>query len=84
MRLHEDKELFEQVLTLTADSMKIDAAIIEKDYFVTMLLQEIARRQPAKHLVTLKTKRAVKIMAARERFKEIKILTPEEVVTDED
>jgi predicted nucleotidyltransferase component of viral defense system len=46
MRLHEDKELFEQVLTLTADSMKIDAAIIEKDYFVTMLLQEIARRQP--------------------------------------
>ncbi|MGD9154993.1 MAG: nucleotidyl transferase AbiEii/AbiGii toxin family protein [Bacillota bacterium] len=46
MRLHEDKELFEQVLTLTADNMKIDAAIVEKDYFVTMLLQEIARRQP--------------------------------------
>jgi predicted nucleic acid-binding protein len=37
-----------------------------------------------KHLVTLKTKRAVKIMAAREGFKEIEILTPEEVVTDED
>jgi hypothetical protein len=27
--------------------MKIDAAIVEKDYFVTMFLQEIARRQPA-------------------------------------
>jgi predicted nucleic acid-binding protein len=37
-----------------------------------------------KHLVTLKTKRAVKIMAAREGFKEIEILTPEEVATDED
>jgi hypothetical protein len=46
MRLHADKELFEQVLTLTANSMKIDAAIVEKDYFVTMLLQEIVRRQP--------------------------------------
>jgi predicted nucleic acid-binding protein len=37
-----------------------------------------------KHLVTLKTKRAVKVVAAREGFKEIEILTPEEVVTDED
>lgn len=37
-----------------------------------------------KHLVKLKTKRAVKIIAVREGFKEIEILTPQEVIPDED
>ena len=37
-----------------------------------------------KHLVKLKTKRAVRIMAVREGFKEVEILTPQEVISDED
>jgi predicted nucleic acid-binding protein len=37
-----------------------------------------------KHLVKLKTKQALKIMAVQEGFKEVEILTPQEVIPDED
>lgn len=44
--LHYDKELFEQVVLRTSEYLQIDAAIIEKDYYVTLLLQEIVKIQP--------------------------------------
>ena len=44
--LHYDKELFEQVVLRTSEYLQIDAAIIEKDYYVTLLLQEIVKMQP--------------------------------------
>ena len=44
--LHNDKELFEQTVLRTADAFGIEAGIIEKDYYVTMLLKEIVSVQP--------------------------------------
>ncbi len=46
MRLHEDEELFRQALMATADYFKIDPAIVEKDYYVTIFLEALARRLP--------------------------------------
>jgi predicted nucleotidyltransferase component of viral defense system len=47
MNLHEDKELFAQMLADTAEYLGIyDTGIVEKDYFVTFFLQKIAEKQP--------------------------------------
>lgn len=46
MFLHESKELFEEVIFNTADFCKLPIAIIEKDYFVTLVLKEIVKRNP--------------------------------------
>ena len=44
--LHNDKELFEQVVLKTSEYMEIEASIIEKDYFVTLFLKEISKVLP--------------------------------------
>jgi predicted nucleotidyltransferase component of viral defense system len=47
MNLHEDRELFAQVLADTAEYLGMNGTgIVEKDYFVTMVLQKIAEKQP--------------------------------------
>ncbi|MBR3932442.1 MAG: nucleotidyl transferase AbiEii/AbiGii toxin family protein [Clostridia bacterium] len=46
MYLHEDYELFEEIIYNTADTFKLPVAIIEKDYYVTVFLKEIIRKQP--------------------------------------
>ncbi len=40
--LYNDKELFEQVVLQTSQSLGIEASIVEKDYFVTLFLKEIS------------------------------------------
>lgn len=45
--LHNNKELFEQAVLKTAEYMNIDAGIVEKDYYVTLMLKEIASTVPA-------------------------------------
>lgn len=44
--LHNEKELFEQVILRAADALRIEPGIIEKDYFVTMFLKKLAAKQP--------------------------------------
>ncbi len=44
--LHDDKELFEQVVLKSSEHFGIEAGIVEKDYYVTLLLREIVKRQP--------------------------------------
>ena len=44
--LHNDKELFEQIILRTAESMGVEAGIVEKDYFVTLFLKKIVSKQP--------------------------------------
>ena len=44
--LHNNTELFEQAVLRTSEHMGIDAGIIAKDYFVTLMLQEISSRVP--------------------------------------
>lgn len=46
MFLHDNKELFVEVIFNTADFYKVPIAIIEKDYYVTLILKEIAKRNP--------------------------------------
>lgn len=38
MYLHEDRELFQEVVTSTAVWKKLAFAVVEKDYYVTMSL----------------------------------------------
>lgn len=44
--LHEQTRLFADVITETANCMSLPEAVIEKDYYVTMLLQGLAKRLP--------------------------------------
>ncbi len=46
MMLHDDRDLFRQIVLLTAEAMGIDSGIIEKDYYVTMFLKSLAAKQP--------------------------------------
>ena len=44
--LHDDRELFSQLVLMTADRKKIAPGIIEKDYYVTLFLKEFTVLQP--------------------------------------
>ncbi len=46
MMLHSDKELFSQVVLRTSESLNIRPEIVEKDYYVTLLLKEIYSLMP--------------------------------------
>jgi predicted nucleotidyltransferase component of viral defense system len=45
--LHNDRDLFEQVVTKTSEMFQIAPDIIEKDYFVTLFLKEIVSVNPS-------------------------------------
>ena len=44
--LHDDKDFFEKVILDTSEKYNILPVIIEKDYYVTLFLKEIVKRQP--------------------------------------
>ena len=44
--LHNDRELFEQLILRTSESLGIKAEIIEKDYYVTIFLKELVSVSP--------------------------------------
>lgn len=44
--MHTNRELFEQVVLRTAAYLDIDAGIVEKDYYVTLMLKEISLNVP--------------------------------------
>lgn len=44
--LHEEKELFKQVILQSSENTGIDSGIIEKDYYVTMFLKFLVKKQP--------------------------------------
>jgi len=46
MFLHNDKELFKDVVTATAEDQRRPVAIVEKDYYVTMILKLLAQSEP--------------------------------------
>lgn len=46
MYLHDEPDIFKDIVTATASFFNIDPSIIEKDYYVTLLLKEIVERQP--------------------------------------
>ena len=46
MYLHNDKELFEEVVYGASQALHIPVSIVEKDYFVTIFLKAIVDNQP--------------------------------------
>ena len=46
MFLHNDKELFRDVLEAVSSDQNRPLAIIEKDYYVTMILKLLAQAEP--------------------------------------
>ncbi|MDD6826283.1 MAG: nucleotidyl transferase AbiEii/AbiGii toxin family protein [Oscillospiraceae bacterium] len=44
--LHNDRELFEQLILRTSEALGIKAEIIEKDYYVTLFLKELVSVSP--------------------------------------
>lgn len=47
MYLHEDKEQFVQAVNLASYQFSVMESIVEKDYYVTMLLRLLAERIPS-------------------------------------
>ncbi|MFR6290029.1 MAG: hypothetical protein ACLUKQ_01085 [Peptococcaceae bacterium] len=45
MKLHEDKFAFLNIISLIHEDSSIRADILEKDYYVTLLLRELAAKQ---------------------------------------
>ena len=43
MLLHKDKNLFEQTIFQVAQRSGIESGIIEKDYYVSLLLKELSQ-----------------------------------------
>ncbi len=46
MNLSDDKELFDRYILIAADNLKINEALIEKDYYVTLFLRELTTKLP--------------------------------------
>ena len=46
MLLHEDKDLFKEVVISTAEELELGVPIVEKDYYVTMILKQLAEKCP--------------------------------------
>lgn len=46
MHLFEDKETFEQLIIATSAARSLSESIVEKDYYVSMLLKELSERLP--------------------------------------
>lgn len=44
MYLHEDRELFREVITNTASGMNMTIAVVEKDYYITMILKLLSEK----------------------------------------
>lgn len=44
--LHNNQSLFEQVILRVSEDTSIEASIIEKDYYVTLFLQQIVAQLP--------------------------------------
>ena len=46
MLLHNDKELFREVVISTAEELGLVVPIVEKDYYVTMILKKLSNECP--------------------------------------
>lgn len=46
MLLHKDKEQFEAIINAVSNELKIPVSIVEKDYYVTMILKQLAVKAP--------------------------------------
>lgn len=48
MYLHkEDRELFRDIVMLVSERSRMEESIVEKDYYVTLILRELAKRNPS-------------------------------------
>jgi hypothetical protein len=45
MKLHNDKKIFNQAIRGASEYFKIEPSLVEKDYFVTLVLCELAMKK---------------------------------------
>lgn len=45
MYLHEDREIFKEVISMTSDFLGVGQETVEKDYYVTMILKKLAQTE---------------------------------------
>ena len=45
MLLHNDKGLFREVIISTAEELDLAVPIVEKDYYVTMILKKLSEKR---------------------------------------
>ncbi|MBN8824101.1 MULTISPECIES: hypothetical protein [unclassified Spirosoma] len=53
MKLHENRELFADAVTITAQQMNLPEIYVEKDYWVTLALQRIFTSPLAEYTVLI-------------------------------
>ena len=70
MKLHEDKELFGEFLREIYNRAGIDLDILEKDYYVCMVLKEIALKQSEMNVYFKGGTAVYKILPTMNRFSE--------------
>lgn len=46
MKLHEDRKSFEEIIIQTSNYFNIDVSIVEKDYYVTIMLKQLVNNIP--------------------------------------
>jgi predicted nucleotidyltransferase component of viral defense system len=51
MNLHDDKKLFSDTIRAAAQNLKINEVFVEKDYWITLVLNRLAKSQSAKEAV---------------------------------
>ena len=44
--LHSNRKLFSEVLTLTANKLHISEQIVEKDYYLSLILKSLSKQLP--------------------------------------
>lgn len=50
MKLHENKELFNELITPSAKWRNIPQQAVERDYYIVMLLENLAKSECKRHL----------------------------------
>ena len=70
MQLHNDIEVYRDLIRLTADSYQLDSTIIEKDYWVTFALYNLSISEMGKRIVFKGGTSLTKCYADLRRFSE--------------
>ena len=70
MELHENKKLFEQLIAIVTQTQGIDRLFVEKDYWVTRSLAQLARSPYCEHMVFKGGTSLTKAYQLTQRFSE--------------
>ena len=73
MKLHEDKFAFLNIISLIHEASGIRSDILEKDYYVTLLLRELADKQAELQLISKEAQLCIRHRKVSADFRKILI-----------